>query len=204
MSPRQRVGFWAAGIVLLAWILAWTGHRWARESRMTADKVRAYVGATDLRALTAEARRKALRGLADRLNALSFDERRRARLEQAWRGWIDQMTEEELAGLIEATLPGGVQQMLKAFEQTPPERRQRMVDEALKRLQQGAARGGGDGPQGVGPPIWAVSDEQRQRLVSLGLGAYYSQSSAQTKAELAPVLEELQNVMRGTRGMPHR
>ena len=40
-----------------------------------------------------------------------------------------------------------------------------------------------------------IPDEVRQKLITTGLKSFYSESSAQTKAEAAPLLEELQHMM---------
>ncbi|HRZ54690.1 MAG TPA: hypothetical protein P5525_04440 [Candidatus Paceibacterota bacterium] len=184
----------------LAWLLAWGGYTVAKSRRVTAERVQAFMRTVDLSALTGEARAKALRELASKLNGLSYEERQRARLDQEWARWLLAMTEAEKSEFIEATLPTGFKQMLGAFEQLPVDRRRRTVDEAVKRLKQAREElASGDVPmpewETNAPPV--LSEEVRQKLITTGLKSFYSESSAQTKAEAAPLLEELQHLMEG-------
>jgi hypothetical protein len=187
------------------WAVALVGYTMARNSRMTAEKVKAYADSVDLSKLTGEAREKALRKLAEMLNGLSAEERQKTRLERVSRSWLEQMTEEEKSKFIDATMPTGFKQMLNAFEQLPEEKRARAVNDAVRRLkeqqakiQAGQGEGMGDGTNA--PPV--LSPELQAQIRAIGLRTFYSQSSAQTKAELAPVLEELQRVMES--GRPFR
>jgi hypothetical protein len=148
--------------------------------------------------LSGEERAKALQRLADMLNRLSIEERRQARVERAGMRWFEQMTEGEKGEFIEKTMPTGFKQMLTAFEELPEERRRKTIDDALRRLREQAGntqrRGGTNDP--------AISPELEGKIRTIGLRTFYSQSSAQTKAELAPVLEELQRSMES--GRPFR
>ncbi len=185
------------------WAIAMAGYTMARNARMTAEKVKAYAESVDLSELSGAERARAIQALADRLNALSIEERRKARLERLGGDWFDKMTEPEKAGFVEATVPTGFKQMLTAFEQLPDDKRRRTIDDAVRRLRDGQSRlqGGSGGTNG--PPV--VSDELRARIRTIGLKTFYSQSSAQTKAEVAPLLEEMQRAMesgRGLRGRP--
>jgi hypothetical protein len=196
--------WYSALTVVLIWIVALIGYSVAKNSRLSAEKVKDYVESVDLKGMSGTARAKAIQRLADMLNRLSLEERRKARLERLARGWLDEMTEEEKGAFIEATMPSGFKQMLTAFEQLPEDKRRRSVDDALKRLRdaqtQLQANGAELGPEGTNAPV--LSEELQAKIRTIGLATFYSQSSPQTKAELAPVLEELQRVMES--GRPFR
>jgi hypothetical protein len=205
LSQRWRPVFFCGVAVCAIWLVALAGYRIARNTKMTAEKVKAYATSVDISKLSGAARAKALQELADKLNALSLEERRKARMErEAW-SWFDRMTEEEKAGFIEATMPTGFKQMLTAFEQLPEEKRRKAIDDSLRRLREArdqGATGPGPGSRGGTNSLPVLSDELQARMRAIGLKTFYSQSSAQTKAELAPLLEELQRVMES--GRPFR
>lgn len=197
MNPRHRPLLTGLLALVLLWALALGGYWCARNSRMTAEKVRQYLASVDLRHLEGEARARAIRELVRRLNALSWEERQKARLGPEWARWLEALTDEEQAAFIEATLPVGFKQVLTAFEELPETQRRRAIDEAVKRLrevQEELARGELPpewGPEG--PPM--LSEEVRQRAIKTGLKTFYAESSGRMKAELAPLLEEMQRMM---------
>src|SRR6266850_1486668 len=181
LVQRWRPVFVALGAVIVIWVVALACYSIARNSKPTAEKARAYAGSMNLRNLSGTARRDAIRKLADMLNTLSPEERRKARLEGIARKAFDEMTEEK---------------------------RRRAIDDTLRRLKEAQQRDpatmGAEG-QNNGtnkPPV--LSKELEQKVRTIGLQTFYSQSSAQTKAELAPVLEELQRVMESGRPMRGR
>jgi hypothetical protein len=204
-KQRWRPVFITIVAVIALWAVALTGYVIAKNSRVTAEKARAYAESVDLSKLSAAERAKALKKLADMLNALSLEERRQARLDRIPSLWFDQMTEEEKLAFIEATMPTGFKQMLAAFEQLPEEKRHKTIDDTLQRLKEAEAKAGTNSGRSSSsgtnrpPPL---SPELEAKVRSIGLQTFYSQSSAQTKAELAPVVEELQRVMES--GRPFR
>jgi hypothetical protein len=202
---RWRSAFFSALAVLVIWLIAIVGYQVAKNARVTAEKVRVYVESTNLSKLKGEARANAIRRLADMLNALSIEERRKARFERLARNWLEEMTDDEKAGFIEATMPTGFKQMIEAFEQLPEDKRRKAIDDTMRQLRQEKARledssSDDPSPDTNGPP--PLSPELEAKIRTIGLKTFYSQSSPQTKAELAPVLEELQRVMES--GRPFR
>lgn len=197
-TTRQRPIVFAAIAILLIWLAAWGGFVIARNSKQTADKVADYLRATDLARLSGAARANALRDLADRMNRLPRDERRKSRLDVEWRRWFEQMTEEEKMSFLDATLPTGFKQMIAAFEELPEAKRKRAVDDSIKRMREAREALSAD-------PEWQgrvntnrpseLDVEMQKKVVATGLKTFYGESSAQTKAELAPLLEEMQRSM---------
>jgi phosphosulfolactate synthase (CoM biosynthesis protein A) len=205
VSQRWRPVVFSALAVCGIWLVALTGYRLARNSKMTAEKVKAYAESVDISKLSGAARAKAIKALEDKLNALSLEERRKARFDREASTWFDRMTEEEKSAFIDATMPTGFKQMLTSFEQLPEEKRRKAIDDALRHLREARdqmAAGGGGVNQGGPNSQPVLSPELQAQVRTIGLKTLYSQSSAQTKAELAPVLEELQRVMES--GRPFR
>ncbi len=205
-SQRWRPVIFLLVAVVAIWTVALAGFHIARNARVTADKIKAYVESVSFSKLNGDERAKAIQKLAEMLNSLSVEERRNARLERVTWAWLRDMTEDEKATFIEATMPTGFKQMLSSFEQLPEEKRKRAIDDSLKRLREAQARlAAGEGapnPGTNGEPV--LSEELQAKIRTIGLKTFYSQSSAQTKAELAPVLEELQRVMESGRPMRGR
>ncbi len=196
MSPRRRSSIFAIAAICLVWLIAIGGYAAFKNSCMTAQKLRAYIERTNLDRLQADARAKALRDLADKINALSPEERQQARRARLWDEWFKKMSENEKSAFLESTLPSGFKQMMASFETMTPEKRQKAIDNATKRLKdlrdnppEDKALAGLPGDTNA-PPV--LSEDLQKQVAMIGMKSVYSSGSAQTKAELAPLLEELQ------------
>lgn len=203
---RWRLTFVALGLVAGIWSAALFGFSLARNARVTPEKLLAYTREHDLSRLRGEARAAAIRELARQLNSLPLEDRRRARMDgSVWR-WFEQMSEEEKYQFVEQTMPTGIKQMLTAFEQMPEDKRQHAIDDALTQLRKvgNQLSASGDASPDAGTNSPSISPELEARIRAIGLQTFYSQSSAQTKAELAPVLEELQRAMQSGRFLERR
>jgi len=198
MNIRHRSIWFAAGSILLVWLIAGIGYTIAQNSKMTAEKVQAYLTKTNLRQLSGEKRSQALRELAAKINSLSPEERRRFRAGRMMQDWFEEMSEQEKGEFLEAIMPSGFKQMINAFEKLPEEKRKKTMDEAMKRLKE---RRESETPPpkagGTNQPV--LSEELQKKVATIGLKSFYSQSSAQTKAELAPLMEEIQKNMESGR-----
>jgi hypothetical protein len=107
------------------------------------------------------------------------------------------MSEDEKGDFIERTMPSGVKQMLTAFENLPEDKRRYAVTNAIARMQMDPESAGalGENERNREP----LSEELQKRMISAGLKTFYAESSAQTKAEVAPLLEEMQRMMQNGR-----
>lgn len=196
MNRRTKTLLLALAALAGVWLVAWGGYALAQSRKITAEKVKAALAATDLNRVTTLDRPKVLAELARQLNALSFEERRDARLNGEWDRLFAAMSEEERRAFLEATMPTGVKKMLTHFEQLPEATRKKTVDDAFKRLREAERTGATERPPGdPGRPQVELSVETRQRMVTVGLDTFFKESSAQTQAEVMPLLEEMQRSM---------
>lgn len=194
----------AISAFIAVWVVAITGFVIARNAKVTVEKVASSLKETDLSTLSPEERAKRLKKLAAMLNALGYEDRRKARMDSEWNRLFKEMTEAEKGQFLEDTLPTGFKQMMTAFEEMPEDKRQKAISEAVKRMKKareeqgelpsldGARQKRADRPSELSP-------ELQEKVVKMGLNSFYKDSSAQTKAELAPFMEELQKTMESGR-----
>lgn len=205
VTQRQKKVILIATVVFVAiWVVAITGYVIARNAKVTVEKVASTLQDTDLAGMSAEERSQRLKKLAGMLNALGFEDRRRARIDGEWNRLFKEMTDAEKTQFLEDTLPTGFKQMMTAFEQMPEDKRQRAINDAVKRMKKAREEqvefstldGGKERP---GLRSAELSPELQEKVVKMGLNSFYKDSSAQTKAELAPFMEELQKTMENGR-----
>jgi hypothetical protein len=193
MAASRYRPLWTAAIALVVvWLLSWAGFVLAKNSKITPDMVGAYAHSLDLSKLSADDRTNALHELARKYNALTLDERRGLQLDPAL---FAQMTADEKNWYLEATLPTEVKQALAAFDQLPEDRRQRIIDNAIRGIR---ARADAAMP-GAGDAI-PIDPAMVDKIRTQGLKTFYDESTPETKLQLTPFLDELQNQIQNMRG----
>lgn len=186
------------GIACLAglWVLVLTAMAMARSRQVTAEKVIAYVDANPLTQNdTPETRQKTIAGLADRMNRLEYEDRRKLQANRSLEAVFVAMTDAERLAFLELTLPRGMTQMMEAFNDMPRERRQRMVRDAMAELERASTPGSGPGIGSRADRRPGLDDAAVQRIIEQGLKSYFGDASAEAKLDLQPLIEQLQHLL---------
>lgn len=189
----MKTAYWLIPLLLLAaiWGAAVGTVRIVREGKPTAEKLVTFAEGGDISLLEGDARARYIEGIVERLNRLPFDERQKLRAERTLEGTFRQMTREEQGRFLEKTLPTGFKEVMEAFNRMTSEERRRHVERALRDMR---ARAGSIDEQGARA---AIGDEQVRRIIDEGLQSFYRDSTAETKMDLTPFIEEIQAQMQG-------
>ena len=128
-------------------------------------------------------------------------------MEGEWREWFNSLTEAEKGQFIEATMPTGFKQMLNAFEDHAGRQAEAGDGRGDKRMKETPDLGTGrnaseDASMYTTNAPANLSPDLEKKALTIGLKTFYSESSAQTKVEMAPFLEELQHQMESGRTIP--
>jgi catalase len=146
--------------------------------------------------LAEAARRQHLDEVISHVNRLDFNQRRQSREGDREIGerFMDSLTQEERHHFLEETVEQHFKSVMKAFNQMTREERQRAVANARRDMQR-------DSVDRQNMRRLEEEDEKVfENVVEKGLGAYYEEATAETKMDLAPLMEEMQQRMRGFGG----
>jgi hypothetical protein len=179
----------AALLLLAVWLVAGTAMWWSKANKPTPESLAAYVETLSVEGKSSAQREKEMEKIAKQLNKLTFEQRREVRMNRKLDRFFRQLTPDEQNRFLDLTLPEGFRQMMESLNKMPRDQRQRFVNRALKDMQD----------QEGAPPL-PEQGQNAQRIVEQGLKSFYNEASAETKLDLAPLIEQFQrNIQSGMR-----
>jgi hypothetical protein len=179
-------------LIVTVWIVAFGVRWWANSNKATPESLMAYVDKHPMKDLPKDDREKVLEKTAKQINALDYDQRREMRVSRKLDTYFKSLNPDEQSRFLDLTLPEGFKQMMDALNKMDREKRQKFVDRALRDMRENQ-------PENVSEEdrMKFEQDKNAQRIIDQGLKSFYSEASAETKMDLAPLIEEMQrNIQR--------
>ena len=138
-------------------------------------------------------REKVIRKVADTVNAFDFKEREKARDQRLLEDFFRRLSPGERALFVDLTLAKSMNRWMEALDGMPKEERTRFVERGLAEIEEGVAEEDLERMREMG-------DDLMQKMAEEGFKAYLDQASAETKMDLAPLMEAMSEVMQGMAG----
>lgn len=181
-------------VVLVAlWAVVFTVIRVAGSVKPSAEKVNRYLDDFSLAEIAnPDERLQKIGEAAELLNELEASELNKLTedVEQdPRRKLFKELTPEEQLYFFQKRVGRAFEQMMQSFNEMERENRQRIVERTLSRMQNDEGRWPG------GQRLEEQDPELAQKMAEAGFKAYYSEASAETKIDLAPLMEEMQRTM---------
>ena len=200
---RRDVLIKAALVLTVVWTCVWGVRAFAGARKITAERVNREVAAANFADWSAresppdatEARRRdqELRKIALLVNGLDFQEREKNRDNRSGENFFRKLAPNEKGLFIDLTIKESMGRFMETLDAMKPEQRKKFVEQGLKEISNG--RTGDDMARAdeLGPDLLDKISKQ-------GMKAYFEKSSADTKIDLAPLMEAMNETMQGLRG----
>jgi hypothetical protein len=177
--------------LLIIWAITGGIIYWARSVKPTPESVMRYLDEHPVANASARDREKAMEKIAKELNQLGYEERREVRMSRKLDAFFRTLPPDDQTRFLDLTLPTGFKQMMDALNKMTPEKRKQFVDKALADMKK---HEGDDVPEDK-----RNLDANGQKIIDQGFKSFYSDASAETKMDVAPLIEQLQKNLQGLR-----
>lgn len=200
---RRSVILKAVIALMIVWIAVWAARSWAGSRKITAEGVQARIEQADFvdwsdresppSKVEAERREKELREIADMVNRLDFQEREKNRRNRGGEEFFRKLNASEKNLFIELTVMESMNRFMESLDAMPPEQRRKFVEQGLKEVEAGRTAEEMARADELGADLL-------ERISREGMRAYFEKSSTQTKLDLAPLMQAINETMQGLRG----
>ncbi len=134
-----------------------------------------------------------MRRIAGMVNRLDFKEREKNRENRATEDFFRKLNSREKNLFIDLTIVETMGRFMEALDQMPAEQRKQFVQQGLEEIQQGRTEEEMARAQ-------EMDDQLLTKISQEGMRAFFNGASADTKLDLAPLMEAMNEVMQGLRG----
>jgi len=198
---NQRVLIQAFIALLLVWGAVAGIRSIAGSKRITAEKIRVEILSANFADWSEgmppgsdpAGRAAHLEKIADLFNRLDFNERERARDERIGEDFFARLAPPERERFVELTVEKSMQSLMRALDAMNAEERRRIVERGLREIEDGRT-------EEEMLRAEALSEDLLNRITEEGLKAYFHQAGADTKLDLAPLMEAMDALVKGLRG----
>ncbi len=200
---RRDVWIKAIGVLVLVWATVWGIRTYAESRKITAERVDRYVqdarfadwsgGKPSGADGEAAKRDKDLREIAGMVNRLDFEEREKNRDDRKGEQFFRKLSADEKGLFINLTIAESMGHFMEALDAMKPEQRKKFVEQGLKEVREGKTKENMERTD-------ALAEDLLDKISQEGMKAYFEKSSADTKLDLAPLMEAMNETMQGLRG----
>lgn len=193
----------AAWILATVWLCVWGVRAMAGSKRITSDKINREIEAAQFTdwsdqasppsAAEAKRRDEELRRIAGMVNQLDFQEREKNRENRVGEAFFQRLSSAEKTVFIELTIMESMGRFMEALDAMGPDQRKKFVEQGLKDIREGRT-------ETEMARADALGDDLLERISGEGMRAYFEKSNADTKLDLAPLMEAMNEAMQGLRG----
>lgn len=183
---------WIKAAVLLAaiWLIVGGAIFWARSQKVTPESLTQHIESLQLDGKSTDTRQEEIDEVADQLNRLTYEERREMRMSRRIDRFFKTLTPAEQNRFLDRTLPTGFKQMMESLNKMDRAKRQQLVNKTLREMRE---------HEGEDRERAEENEAASRKIIDQGFKAFYSEASAETKLDVAPLIEEMQKNLQGLR-----
>ncbi len=201
MNGKRSVIFKGIAVLALVWALVFAVRSFASSKKVTAERLDRELRELKLAdwsenagaGAEAKQREEEIRKVAEMVNQLDFNERQKNRDSKTGETFFRKLSPKEKNLFIDLTIMESMGRFMEALDQMPVAQRKKFVEQGLKEIEAGRTQ----------EEMERAKDMDEDLLTKIsqeGMRAYFDKASADTKLDLAPLMQAMNEVMQGLRG----
>ena len=199
---HRRSLYQAIAALLTIWLVVFAVRSYAGSKKITAERIQKEIASASFddwsqgdpgNASLARKREEKIREIANLTNRLDFHEREKNRDNRSGEQFFRVLSPKERTLFIDLTVAESMNRFMQALDQMPAADRKRFVKQGLEEIAKGKTAEDMERTRELG-------DDVMEKITQEGMRAYFEKASAETKLDLAPLMESMNEVMQGLRG----